>query len=66
MIVIIVAVAISLSYTASAQVAVNDDGSMPDISTMLDVKSTDKGMLIPRMSATEMGNITTPPTGLLV
>jgi len=31
-------------------VAINDDGSTPDNSAMLDVKSSSKGLLIPRMS----------------
>ncbi len=50
----------------SAQVAINNDGSAPDASAMLDVKSTNSGILIPRMTATEMNNITSPATGLLV
>ena len=33
---------------------------------MLDVKSTDKGMLIPRMTATERDAIAAPANGLLV
>lgn len=39
-----------LSISANAQVAINADNSAPDASAMLDVKSTDKGVLIPRMS----------------
>ena len=34
----------------NAQVAVNTDGSNPDASATLDVKSVDKGFLIPRMA----------------
>ena len=51
---------------ASAQVAVNTDASNPDASAMLDVKSTDKGLLIPRMTETERNAITSPATGLLI
>ncbi len=49
-----------------AQVAINSDGSAPEPSAMLDIKSTSKGLLIPRMTATERDNITSPATGLLV
>jgi len=54
------------SFTLRAQVAVTSDGSNADASAMLDVKSTDKGMLIPRMTAAERELIATPSTGLLV
>ncbi len=35
---------------SSAQVAINTDGSPPDNSAMLDIKSANKGLLIPRIS----------------
>ncbi len=54
------------TLAGNAQVAINSDGSSADASAMLDVKSTTKGMLVPRMSATERGLITTPAAGLLV
>ncbi|MEI6749741.1 MAG: MopE-related protein [Bacteroidales bacterium] len=50
----------------SAQVAVNTDGTSPDNSAMLDVKSTDKGMLVPRMSSSQRDAITSPAPGLLI
>jgi hypothetical protein len=50
------------SYAQS--VGINADGSAPDGSAMLDVKSTDKGFLAPRVSST--GDVTSPATGLLV
>lgn len=49
-----------------AQVAVNSDGSNPDPSAMLDVKSTDKGLLVPRMTQSEIEAISNPADGLLV
>ena len=52
------------SYSQS--LAINTDGSTANASAMLDVKSTVKGLLIPRMSRTERNAITTPATGLLI
>jgi uncharacterized protein (TIGR02145 family) len=49
-----------------AQVGINTDGSQPDNSAMLDVKSGDKGILIPRMTCTEMNAIPSPAYGLMV
>ena len=41
---------------AQQGVAINNDGTNPDNSAMLDIKSTSKGILVPRMtSATEPG-----------
>ena len=62
---IIVAVAISTVYTANAQVSINTDGSNPDASAMLEVKSSDKGFLPPRMTAEQM-NALSPVDGLTV
>ena len=51
----------------SAQsLAINTDGSTANISALLDVKSTAKGMLIPRMTAVQRTAIATPASGLLV
>ncbi len=47
-------------------VGVNEDGSSPDNSAILDVKSSSKGLLIPRMTMTERNLIASPATGLLV
>ncbi|MEP1095876.1 MAG: tail fiber domain-containing protein [Cyclobacteriaceae bacterium] len=56
-----------ISFSVQAQnVGVNDDGSTPDASAMLDVKSTSKGMLIPRMTSAQRTGIASPATGLLI
>ncbi len=58
--------AVFLLINFYAQVAVNTDGSAADGSAMLDVTSTDAGILIPRMTSTQRDNIASPATGLLV
>ncbi len=47
-------------------VGINEDGSDPDASAMLDVKSTTKGLLIPRLTTIQRNAISTPAIGLLV
>lgn len=55
------------SLTATAQnVAINNDASAPNASAMLDIKSTAKGLLIPRMTSVQRTAITSPASGLLV
>jgi hypothetical protein len=49
-----------------SQVGINSDGSNPDNSSMLDIKSTSKGILIPRMSQSERAAISSPANGLMV
>ncbi len=53
-------------YLSTAQIAINTDGTEPDASAMLDVSSTDKGILIPRMTTAERTAISNPATGLMV
>ncbi len=60
-------VVISIFTTAYSQnVGINTDGSAPENSAMLDVKSTSKGLLIPRMTQAERDLITTPANGLMI
>jgi hypothetical protein len=50
-----------------AQVGINNDGSAPHNSAMLDVKSTNKGLLIPRMTTAERITLASSATaGLIV
>jgi len=46
--------------------SINDDGVAPDASAILDVHSTEKGMLVPRMTSTQRTAIINPAAGLLV
>ncbi|MBN2213878.1 MAG: hypothetical protein JW723_06515 [Bacteroidales bacterium] len=62
---------ISMNFVLShsQNVGINDDNSTPDPSAMLDVKSSDKGILIPRITLTSLNSaspVSNPATGLLV
>lgn len=58
---------ILLSISSFSQgVAINNDGTNADGSAMLDIKSTDAGILVPRMTMAQRIAITNPATGLLV
>lgn len=57
---------ICLGAVNAQNVAVNGDGSNPDASAILDVKSIDKGLLIPRMTMAQRDAIATPAQGLIV
>ena len=63
---ILVITAILFVHMVSAQVAVNTDNSAPDPAAMLDVKSSIKGFLPPRMSSAQVNSIVSPPEGLTV
>jgi hypothetical protein len=54
------------SAPAFTQVAINTDGTSPDNSSLLDVKSDSKGVLLPRMPYWAIQAIPNPATGLLV
>ncbi|BDS15583.1 tail fiber domain-containing protein [Aureispira anguillae] len=47
-------------------IGINNDNTDPDPSAMLHVKSTDKGILVPRMSSSQRTSIASPALGLLV
>ena len=49
-----------------AQVTINNDGSLPDNSAMFDVKSANKGVLLPRITKSQRNAIVSPANGLMV
>lgn len=56
-----------MSIQLSAQnMSINNDGSAPDASAMLDVSSTSSGLLIPRMTESQRNSISGPAFGLLI
>jgi len=57
---------IFFTFTLWSQVAINTEGDDPDPSAMLDVKATDKGLLIPRLTNQQMQGINNAAEGLLV
>ncbi len=61
------AIIVCLPLAAIAQsVAINNDASLPDNTALLDIKSTTKGLLIPRMSTAQRTGIASPALGLTV
>lgn len=60
-------VLLGLSFGSVAQsISVNDDGSAPDNSAMLDITSTSKGLLVPRMTLIQRLAILLPAKGLII
>jgi hypothetical protein len=53
-----------INFYSQAQVGIGT--TSPDVSSMLDIQSTTKGMLIPRMDSSQRTSISSPATGLLL
>lgn len=54
------------NFASSQSFSINTDGSAANINAILDVKSTDKGILIPRLNRTQRDAIPSPATGLII
>src|SRR5882724_6025192 len=54
------------SDAIAQNVAINNDASLPNASAMLDIKSTTRGVLVPRMTSAQRTAIVSPLKGLLV
>lgn len=67
--IIIVLITLFATHIFAQNVGINTSGSAPDASAMLDVSSTSKGVLVPRVALTDItvaAPITSPLTSLLV
>lgn len=60
------AILIATNFAFSQGTAINATGAASDSSAMLDVSSTSKGILVPRMSTAERNSITSPAQSLLI
>jgi hypothetical protein len=66
-IILLTMLVVTCFHSATAQnIAINQDGSQPDTSAMLDISSTNKGLLAPRLTTTQRGTVALPATGLLL
>jgi len=63
---ILTAIIVMGSGLANAQVAITSDGSPANNSAMLDVKSSSKGFLPPRMTTAQRDAISNPAEGLII
>lgn len=63
---LLIVIAMIASCTITAQVAINTDGTNPDSSAILDVKSKNMGLLPPRMTSAERDSISSPADGLVI
>ncbi len=63
---LILFVALCSPLLLQAQVSINKNNDDPDPSAILDVKSTEKGVLMPRMTAAERDAIANPVAGLMI
>lgn len=59
---------IVIGYTCFGQIAISNStpNPTPDTSAILDLQSTDKGLLIPRMTTAERNSIANPASSLLI
>jgi hypothetical protein len=57
---------IVLVRVAAQGVAINRSNSQPHPSAMLDVSSTTRGILVPRMTSAQRTAIVNPATGLML
>lgn len=64
---IFIIIGLLISYYAESQgVAINNSGNIADTSAILDIASSNKGVLFPRLTETERNNIFSPAEGLMI
>ncbi|MDA0973472.1 MAG: hypothetical protein O2867_07045, partial [Bacteroidetes bacterium] len=57
---------ILVSGLYAQNIGINEDGSTPDASAILDIKASNKGVLMPRLTSSQRGLIPSPAEGLMV
>lgn len=62
----ILLILLQVKITTAQNVGINTTGAAPNASAMLDVESTNKGFLTPRMTTAQRLSIATPANGLMV
>src|SRR6187455_143178 len=63
---VLLSTAVNAQNTFPANGAVGIGTTTPHVSSLLEIKSTTKGLLISRMTKTQRDAITTPATGLMI
>lgn len=61
-----VAVLLLFTYAAQAQIKLGDNPGSINPNSILEIESTSKGVLFPRMTETQMNAMTSPPSGMVV
>jgi len=65
-IILFILMLVVLQKMQAQNIAISATGATPEESAILDVSSTSKGLLIPRMTLAEKNAITSPATGLMI
>jgi hypothetical protein len=65
-IIIVIGFIFVFSINGFSQVSINETCADPDASAILDVQSTSAGLLVPRMSTSQMNAISNPATSLVI
>ncbi len=63
---LVLAILMAITVTGFSQVSVNTTGEKADSSAILDVNSSTKGVLIPRMNSSQMADVSNPADGLMI
>ena len=63
---IIILLMCAANFLYAQSLAINSDGSSADVSAILDVQSTTKGLLTPKMTLLQRSLISSPATGLVI
>lgn len=57
---------VSVTQVQAQSIGINDDGTDPEATAILDIKSSTKGLLIPRMTQVQRDAVASPANGLII